>query len=455
MTPTLESSDTLIASSSSTTSSPCNDSHINATGGASGGHYVTYQHSLDTQQFAEANNNNSSASLADSCANITGSNIFGSMPILASQHQAESAFHVSETPPIQAAPTSSFTLLNSSESVVVDMTQLQSPSQQDMFAQAMTYPGSSTALPRTTGGGRVLRRRSQAAAGSIRRASSPGNPSRVHPYMPQMPGNSGASLGSSPFGGVLPPADPTAVLRRSNSVATLTPYTSVGQQAARSGGPSKPLKSPGSTFIIPAINQDGTCKRCANCCTAETPSWRRHPETQELLCNACGLYLRLHRKARPITMDESGNIQVVRKNAAIQREPINLRPTGPFGHTPPVLGVPNGSYQPYHPPHGTIGLQLISPIHPPDGISSPFSAMHMEHYSQSLPHASLHASVGEVSASDFQIGNVLQPKVLSDNKVNGDDVSGSLFSTTETSARHSPSYESSSSSTYPFPHTFE
>lgn len=79
-----------------------------------------------------------------------------------------------------------------------------------------------------------------------------------------------------------------------------------------------------TTIVIPAINQDGSFKQCTNCKIAETPSWRRHPQTQELLCNACGLYLRLHRKPRPIALDESGNPQVIRKNAAVRRDPINI-----------------------------------------------------------------------------------------------------------------------------------
>ncbi|KAJ1811984.1 hypothetical protein LPJ75_003882 [Coemansia sp. RSA 2598] len=77
-------------------------------------------------------------------------------------------------------------------------------------------------------------------------------------------------------------------------------------------------------LVIPSINHDGSIKRCSNCKQTDTPSWRRHPETQDLLCNACGLYLRLHRKSRPIAFDDDGNVQVIRKNAAIRREPVNL-----------------------------------------------------------------------------------------------------------------------------------
>ncbi|KAJ1889154.1 hypothetical protein LPJ81_006187 [Coemansia sp. IMI 209127] len=371
------------------------------------------------------------------------------MPLLSSQHQVlpqTSVFPVlASSPPIQGS--SSFSLLNSNEAM--DMTPLHSTSQQDIFAQAGSYPANITsrAAAGAVGGGggtRVLRRRSQVGSvsgGGLRRASSPGNSSRNHPYMPQTPASSsGAPLGSSPFG--LIPSDPTA-LRRSNSIATLTPYVS-NHQVSRSS--SRSQKAPSSMFIIPAINQDGTCKRCANCYTAETPSWRRHPDTQELLCNACGLYLRLHRKARPITVDESGNIQVVRKNAAIQREPINLRPaTGYFGQTP-VLDAPNQNHNQY--PHGSMGLQLTSPVHSMDSISSPFNAMHMDHYSH--PQASLHALVDEAAVQQypnvarFPIGSdTLQTKTLIENKCTDGEISGSLFSTSESSMQYSPSYESS------------
>ncbi|KAJ2645198.1 hypothetical protein GGF44_000074 [Coemansia sp. RSA 1694] len=92
------------------------------------------------------------------------------------------------------------------------------------------------------------------------------------------------------------------------------------------------------TIVIPAINQDGTFKKCTNCMTATTPSWRRHPDTQALLCNACGLYLRLHRKPRPITIDDSGNVQVIRKNAAVQREPMNLPSSSMYAFGSTVSG---------------------------------------------------------------------------------------------------------------------
>lgn len=40
---------------------------------------------------------------------------------------------------------------------------------------------------------------------------------------------------------------------------------------------------------------------CSNCGTTNTPLWRRNPEG-EPLCNACGLFLKLHGKVRPLSL---------------------------------------------------------------------------------------------------------------------------------------------------------
>lgn len=56
------------------------------------------------------------------------------------------------------------------------------------------------------------------------------------------------------------------------------------------------------------INNGGTCTKsnisspvCRNCKTQTTPLWRRD-ETGQVLCNACGLFLKLHGRPRPISL---------------------------------------------------------------------------------------------------------------------------------------------------------
>src|SRR5690606_3709300 len=40
---------------------------------------------------------------------------------------------------------------------------------------------------------------------------------------------------------------------------------------------------------------------CANCGQTQTPLWRKDAKGQSI-CNACGLYARLHQRDRPVTM---------------------------------------------------------------------------------------------------------------------------------------------------------
>ncbi|VDM92012.1 unnamed protein product [Onchocerca ochengi] len=50
-----------------------------------------------------------------------------------------------------------------------------------------------------------------------------------------------------------------------------------------------------------STNNSPSMSRCSNCLTTKTTAWRRD-QTGKLVCNACGLYYRLHRTNRPVHM---------------------------------------------------------------------------------------------------------------------------------------------------------
>ncbi|KAJ7024445.1 hypothetical protein C8F04DRAFT_968840 [Mycena alexandri] len=48
-------------------------------------------------------------------------------------------------------------------------------------------------------------------------------------------------------------------------------------------------------------------KQCYNCGRTSTPLWRRDPSTQQVLCNACGLYVQQRREPRPQILIDADN----------------------------------------------------------------------------------------------------------------------------------------------------
>ncbi|QUC20241.1 uncharacterized protein UV8b_04482 [Ustilaginoidea virens] len=90
------------------------------------------------------------------------------------------------------------------------------------------------------------------------------------------------------------------------------PDTMSGLSSAAPSGPSSPAAPPppakrasSTTNLQPAgggaQNDGGAPTTCTNCFTQTTPLWRRNPEGQPL-CNACGLFLKLHGVVRPLSL---------------------------------------------------------------------------------------------------------------------------------------------------------
>lgn len=97
-------------------------------------------------------------------------------------------------------------------------------------------------------------------------------------------------------------------------LAPSNPSSPPGDGAGHASGfssvnPSRPSSPPGSkhgstTNLQGAANSSGDGSApttCTNCFTQTTPLWRRNPEGQPL-CNACGLFLKLHGVVRPLSL---------------------------------------------------------------------------------------------------------------------------------------------------------
>ncbi|GAA5800489.1 hypothetical protein HPULCUR_005920 [Helicostylum pulchrum] len=66
-------------------------------------------------------------------------------------------------------------------------------------------------------------------------------------------------------------------------------------------------------------SRDKSKKRCSNCFSNNSPSWRRSispPSKGALLCNACGLYEKTAKKKRMLVINDDGTTKVVRKRDA-------------------------------------------------------------------------------------------------------------------------------------------
>jgi GATA-binding protein len=99
--------------------------------------------------------------------------------------------------------------------------------------------------------------------------------------------------------------------------------------------PSSPLGSKhGSTNNLQGAagnSSDSAPTTCTNCFTQTTPLWRRNPEGQPL-CNACGLFLKLHGVVRPLSL----------KTDVIKKRNRGSGPSIPVGGTSTRSGKKGG-----------------------------------------------------------------------------------------------------------------
>lgn len=85
--------------------------------------------------------------------------------------------------------------------------------------------------------------------------------------------------------------DSSSIITSPSSSSYMSNINSKLSSAAQS-----PSSSSGQLF-----KGDATPSECTNCHTRTTPLWRRNPKG-EPLCNACGLFLKLHGEVRPLSL---------------------------------------------------------------------------------------------------------------------------------------------------------
>lgn len=79
-------------------------------------------------------------------------------------------------------------------------------------------------------------------------------------------------------------------------------YSTDGISPSQSYAPSSLATSVSTSSSLPSNNTDPSPSTvCFNCQTTTTPLWRRDPEGNAL-CNACGLFQRLHGVMRPLSL---------------------------------------------------------------------------------------------------------------------------------------------------------
>ncbi|KAJ3483886.1 hypothetical protein NLJ89_g12025 [Agrocybe chaxingu] len=87
------------------------------------------------------------------------------------------------------------------------------------------------------------------------------------------------------------------VRKKSQTVPGNSPVSTEGRSST-----STPEYNAGSTEVTTKSEEtDSTPTLCTNCQTTNTPLWRRDPEGQPL-CNACGLFYKLHGVVRPLSL---------------------------------------------------------------------------------------------------------------------------------------------------------
>ncbi|KAJ2450965.1 Sodium- and chloride-dependent GABA transporter 1 [Coemansia sp. RSA 2336] len=109
-------------------------------------------------------------------------------------------------------------------------------------------------------------------------------------------------------------------------------------------------------------NSNGHPLVCTNCSTTTTPLWRRDPEGKPL-CNACGLFFKLHGVTRPLSLKTN---VIKKRNRSSNKKPNGTSAPAPGKPTQPAMKPPAmrmGVPQALHSPSSAI--RPAQPMHRP------------------------------------------------------------------------------------------
>ncbi|KAM0244874.1 hypothetical protein ACHAP5_005895 [Fusarium lateritium] len=173
--------------------------------------------------------------------------------------------------------------------------------------QAARFPGGPTRKQVTIGGATTdfVDNNGDWESNGLERSQSQsfrgGNMRRQHPKLPRN--------ASTPvhFAGQQNGFDQLAQSMQSSPAGDANGTMSGFSSVAPSRPSSPPLSKQGSMNNLQAAagngngNDGNAPTTCTNCFTQTTPLWRRNPEGQPL-CNACGLFLKLHGVVRPLSL---------------------------------------------------------------------------------------------------------------------------------------------------------
>lgn len=120
---------------------------------------------------------------------------------------------------------------------------------------------------------------------------------------------------------------------------------------------------------------------CSNCGTLDTPLWRRDPVSNDITCNACGLYYRIHNHHRPSAWNENFVKRMEKWDETIKEGAESLISL----HSAAKPALPG--FHRHHRSYSFNGPQLISP---PSSPSAPDDGpRYSPDYIQPLPSPTL------------------------------------------------------------------